>query len=112
MSTGAFETLAEHEALVRCFRRAMGCSGGESRVRRLLFAWYNAGELGGFDLTDLWGLSEEWRADCLLVVGLIARCPQGWYPDRFGFAADMTALVETYGPSAEREARRAQRGRT
>lgn len=91
-------TDGEYAALSRCFQRALGCSGGESRVRRLLFAWHNAAELGGFDLADLWGLSDEWRADCITVIRMIARSPQGWYPDRYGFADEMQTLIATHGP--------------
>jgi hypothetical protein len=88
----------EAAALARVFSRAAGCSGGETRLRKLLFAWHNAVELGGFDLTDLWSLSDEWRADALTVIGMIARGPQGWYPSHYGYEADMMALIETFGP--------------
>lgn len=85
-------------ALRRCFERARGSSGGESRVRRLLFAWWNATELGGFDIADLWSLSDEWREDCLTVIGMVARGPSGWYADRYGFGDEMKELVELYVP--------------
>jgi hypothetical protein len=93
----SFPTEAELEALRRCFTRAAGVSGGEARVRRLLFAWHNATELGGFDLTDLWGLSDDWRDDCLTVIRMIARGPQGWYADRYGFGEGMQALIARFG---------------
>lgn len=86
------------EAMVRCFQRARGSSGGESRVRRLLFAWWNAAELGGFDICDLWGLSDEWREDCLTVIAMVGRGPQGWYADEYGFGEEMRELIEVYGP--------------
>lgn len=89
-------TLAEQAALRRCFQRAAGVSGGEATVRRLLFAWYNATELGGFDIADLWGLSDDWREDCLTVIAMVARGPQGWYADRYGFGDEMRALVERF----------------
>lgn len=92
----SFPTDGELAALDRCFTRAFGCSGGESRVRRLLFAWHNAEELGGFDLTDLWSLDESWRSDALTVIKMIARSPQGWYADRYGYGEQMESLVKTF----------------
>lgn len=86
----------ELAALRRCFDRARGSSGGESRVRRVLFAWHNAVELGGLDLADLWSLSPAWLEDVLTVMAMIARGPQGWYADRYGFGAEMRELIEMY----------------
>jgi hypothetical protein len=103
MADPTFPTERELAALDRCLERARGCSGGESRVRRLLFAWWNARELGGFDLADLWSLDHEWRADALAVIGMIARGPCGWYADHYGRdrGARMRQLVEKYGPRGD-----------
>lgn len=94
----SFPTEGELEALRRCFTRATGVSGGERRVRQLLFSWHNATELGGFDITDLWSLDDDWRADCLAVIRMIARGPQGWYADRYGFDDEMQKLIARFGP--------------
>lgn len=96
-----FPTQAERDALARCFERARGSSGGEARVRRFLFAWWNAPELGGFDFSDLWGLSHVWRADVLTVIGMIARGPDGWYADKYGHGKDMEALWKQFGPKGD-----------
>lgn len=98
MTTVDHPSKAQFEALARCFKRAAGYSGGEARVRRLLFSWHNAVELGGFDLTDLWGLSDDWLKDCLVVIDMVATGPQGWYADRYGFGKEMQALIDTFGP--------------
>lgn len=92
------ETETELAALRRCFERARGSSGGEARVRRMLFAWHNATELGGFDFADLWYLSDAWREDCLTVIAMVARGPSGWYANEYGFGDEMQELVEMYTP--------------
>jgi hypothetical protein len=95
----AFPTEAEAESLAFCFRIALEHDhGGAKRLRRLLLAWHNAAELGGFDFSDLWSLDDTYRAHALTVIGMIARSPQGWYAEHYGYAADMAAIVDMYGP--------------
>lgn len=93
-----FPSKEEREALAFAFEAAAGSSGGQTRMRRLLFAWFNAQELGGFDFTDLWSLDQRHLSAALTIIRMIARSPMGWYPEHYGYDADMTALVETYGP--------------
>ena len=38
-----------------------------------LLAWWNAGELGGFDLTEAWGLDDALREDLVTLFGFVAR---------------------------------------
>jgi hypothetical protein len=85
-------------ALRRVFERAHGCSGGERRLRKFLLAWYNAGDHGGWDLSDLWSFSREWRDDLLLIVHMIADGPCGWYPGHYGYDADIEALAALEAP--------------
>lgn len=95
---GRSPTPHELAALRRCFERARGCSGGESRVRRVLFAWHNAAELGALDLAELWLLSPKLLEDVLTVIAMVARGPQGWYAHEYGFGDEMRELVEMYTP--------------
>lgn len=95
----AFPSEREADALAFVFRVAPMQYGAAGRIRQLLFAWHNAGELGGFDLADLWSLDDEHRAAALTLIGMIGRSPVGWYPSHYGYAADMMALIETYGPA-------------
>jgi hypothetical protein len=89
----------EQQALAFCFRIALEHDhGGAKRLRRLLFAWHNAAELGGFDFADLWSLDDEYRGHAMAVINMIARSPQGWYAEHYGYSADMAAIVDTYGP--------------
>jgi hypothetical protein len=38
-----------------------------------LLAWWNAGDLGGFDLTEAWGLDDALKEDLVTLFGFIAR---------------------------------------
>lgn len=108
----AFPTESECESLEFCFRIALEHNhGGATRLRRLLFAWHNAAELGGFDFADLWSLDDTYRAHALAVINMIARSPQGWYAEHYGYAADMAALVEQYGPIGVGDRVEGERGR-
>lgn len=75
---------AELAALEHVFNLAEGHSGGSLRARRLLGAWWNGDELGGFDFADLWSLDPE----AVTVVAMICRLPAGTYahdlPGSFG----------------------------
>lgn len=42
-------------------------------VANFLLAWWNAGDLGGFDLTEAWGLDEALREDLVTLFGFVAR---------------------------------------
>jgi hypothetical protein len=98
----AFPTERECDALAFCFEVAQRDHGGARRIRQLLYAWHNGAELGGFDLADLWSLDETYRGHALTLIGMVARSPCGWYAEHYGYAADMVALIETYGPAGVR----------
>ena len=61
-----------------------------------LLAWWNAPDLGGFDLTDAWGLDESLREDVATVFGFIAR--NKVYPSAFSFRAEFEDLVRQWRP--------------
>jgi hypothetical protein len=88
-------TPRELAALEHLFALSAGDSGGERRAGRLLCAWWNGDELGGFDLADLWLFDEQTRAAALVVIALVARAPQGTYADSIaGFGDRMRRLAE------------------
>lgn len=74
-------TAVQRDALERLFDLAEGYSGGSYRARRLLCAWWNGGELGGFDLADLWSFDDVHRRAAVVVITWIAELPQGTYAD-------------------------------
>lgn len=84
----------EHAALELLFTLAEGYGGGALRARKLLCAWWNGAELGGFDFADLWSLDDRYLAAALAVIQLIARMPGGTYADKWPeFADRMRALA-------------------
>jgi hypothetical protein len=84
----------ELAALTRMFDLAEGFGGGAQRARALLCAWWNATELGGFDLADLWSFDDANREAAIAVIQLIGRSPVGTYADAIeGFGDRMRALA-------------------
>jgi hypothetical protein len=77
--------------------------GGRSRRhppgwlrRNFLLAWWNAGDLGGFDLTEAWGLDEALREDLVTLFGFIAR--NKVYPSAFSFRFEFDVLARQWRP--------------
>lgn len=66
-------------ALARLVALASEDTGGSRVAANFLLAWWNAAELGGFDLTEMWLLDELSVRDLLLVAGFIGR--NNVYPD-------------------------------
>jgi hypothetical protein len=68
---------------------------GQSRiVANFLLAWWNAGECGGFDLTDVWAVDTAIAKDMLRVFMLLARCRK--YPDAMGYGKHFEAIVRAW----------------
>ena len=93
--TNRFElTTQERAALDLVFEFAEGHSSTGLRLRRLLCSWWNAGELGGFHLSDLWQFDHRVKPAALTVIALIARLPIGTYADALeGYGPRMRALA-------------------
>jgi len=81
-------------ALDRLIRIAQGDTGQSRLVANFLLAWWNAGECGGFDLTDLWAVDEAIAADMLEVIAFVARCRR--YPDTLGYDQQFQRLVSAW----------------
>jgi hypothetical protein len=79
------------EALDRLVAITKSDTGQSARVANFLLAWWNAGDNGGFDFTDLWNVDEAIANDMLLVAGLITGCRS--YPDAFGYEEDFRQMV-------------------
>ena len=65
-------------------------------VANFLLAWWNAPDLGGFDLTDAWGLDESLRENLVTVFGFIAL--NKVYPSAFSFRSEFEDLVRQWRP--------------
>ena len=65
-------------------------------VANFLLAWWNAPDLGGFDLTDAWGLDDALREDLITLFGFIAR--NKVYPSAYSFRSEFEDLVRRWRP--------------
>ena len=61
-----------------------------------LLAWWNAGGLGGFDLTDAWGVDASIREDMITLFAFIARHSE--YPSAYSFHSEFEELVRLWRP--------------
>jgi hypothetical protein len=62
----------------------------------VLLAWWNAGDLGGFDLTEAWGLDDALKEDLVTLFGFIAR--HKVYPSAYSFRSEFEDLVRQWRP--------------
>jgi hypothetical protein len=85
-------------ALDRLIEIARGDTGQSRRVANFLLAWWNAGECGGFDLTDLWAVDAAIAADMVTVFAILPRCL--YYPDALGHGRQFDAIVRAWRPTA------------
>lgn len=94
-------TTDELGALRRLIQIAKADTGQSRRVADFLLAWWNAGNCGAFDLTNLWALDRAIVDDMQAVFGLIGRV--GGYPDKIheSFNADFRAIVRAWRPELE-----------
>ena len=81
-------------ALERLIAVAQRDTGQSRIVANFLLAWWNAGECGGFDLTDVWAVDTEIAVDMLRVFALLARCRK--YPDAMGYGKQFEAIVRAW----------------
>lgn len=87
-------------ALKRLLEIAKGDSGQCRRVANFLLAWWNAGELGGFDFTDAWNVDNAIVDDMVCVFAFVAR--HNVYPDAYGLGAEFENLVRLWRPQVLR----------
>ena len=83
-------------ALERLIAIAQSDTGQARRVADFLLAWWNAGECGGFDLTNLWGVDASIAEDMVIVFGYVARANA--HPDALGFNVQFQSIVRGWRP--------------
>ena len=83
--------------LERLIQIAQGDTGQSRIVANFLLAWWNAGECGGFDLTQVWGVDTSIAVDMLRVFALMAERRQ--YPDNMGYGRQFEAIVRVWRPA-------------
>lgn len=86
--------IAVHRLLVL----AMDDTGGSQAAANFLMAWWNAKELGGFDLTELWLLDDLAARDARLVFAHVAAHQE--YPTEVIDRAEIEALIHRWRPEA------------
>ena len=84
----------QKEALERLIQHARRDTGQSRIVANFLLAWWNAGECGGFDLTDLWGVDAAIAADMLTLFAYLTVCRH--YPDTLGYGKQFEAVVHAW----------------
>ena len=89
-------TTEQKESLERLVAIAQSDTGQARRVADFLLAWWNAGECGGFDLTNLWGVDASIAEDMVIVFGYVARANA--YPDALGFSVQFQSIVRGWRP--------------
>jgi hypothetical protein len=99
-------TAQELAALAVVFEAAEWHSGTGLRMRRLLCSWWNASELGGFHLNDLWQFDDIRLPAALTVIAMIGRAPGGTYADAIeGYGDRMRAIATRHARELELGAR-------
>ncbi len=91
-----FDQDAAIAALDRLVLIAQSDTGQSRRVANFLLAWWNAGDCGGFDLTDLWMLDRAIADDILAVARLISVRHE--YPTAYGYGPQFEQLVADWRP--------------
>ena len=89
-------TTDQKAALERLIAIAQSDTGQARRVADFLLAWWNAGECGGFDLTNVCGVDASIAEDMVIVFGFVARANA--YPDALGFNAEFQSIVRGWRP--------------
>ncbi len=90
-------------AVARLVEIARSDTGRARRVADFILAWWNAKDLGGFDLADLWYVDAAISRDMLTVVSFLTRQTSAVYPD--AFRADIAEIIGQWRPEVlERQA--------
>lgn len=87
-------------AVDRLLDLARSDTGQARRTANFLMAWWNAGDLGGFDIADLFSLDTAISSDMATIFTFLGRHPGGIYLDAFGRKDEMEALVALWRPQA------------
>lgn len=97
---------ATWSALERLLDVARGDTHQSRYAANFLLAWWNAGDLGGFDLTDAWGVDAAIREDMITVFAFVARNSE--YPSAYSFRSEFEELVALWRPAVVARARQAE----
>jgi hypothetical protein len=65
-------------------------------MANILLAWWNAGELGGFDPMDTWGLEAAIQDEVITLFGFIVR--SNGYPSAYRDRSEFEDLIRIWRP--------------
>ena len=83
-------------ALDRLLTVAMSNTGQSRIAANFLLAWWNAAELGGFDLADLFSIDRAIANDMAIIFAFLGQQGGAVYPDAFDGRAEIVALIRMW----------------
>jgi len=84
-------------AFARLLEVARRDTGQSRRIASFILAWWNATDLGGFDLTDLFAVDRELASDMATVFSFISNRHTPIYPKEY--QDEIVALARQWRPS-------------
>ncbi len=84
-------------AFERLLQVANSDTGQSRRVANFILAWWNATDLGGFDLADLFAVDRHIAADMATVFSYVAGRNTPIYPEEY--RDEIVALIQAWRPS-------------
>ena len=83
-------------AFERLLRYARSDTGQSRRIASFILAWWNADDLGGFDLADIFALDRAIVQDMATVFSWLAGRSNAEYPD--AYRAEIEAIIRPWRP--------------
>lgn len=83
-------------AFERLLTISLSDTGQSRRVAGFILAWWNAMDLGGFDIADLFAVDEAIARDMATVFAYVAGRPVAEYPE--AYRAEIEAVIRQWRP--------------
>lgn len=83
-------------AFERLLSIARSDTGQSRRVARFILAWWNASDLGGFDIADLFAVDEAIAHDMATVFAYVAGRPVAEYPE--AYRTEIEDVIQQWRP--------------
>jgi hypothetical protein len=83
-------------AFERLLKIARSDTGQSRRVADFVLAWWNATDLGGFDLTDVFAVDKAIAEDMVTVFIWLSTLHNARYPE--AYRADIEEIIRTWRP--------------
>ncbi len=87
---------AVQAALDRLLTVAMSNTGQSRIAANFLLAWWNATDLGGFELADLFAVDRAIASDMAIIFAFLGQQGGAVYPDAFDGRAEIVALIRLW----------------